>query len=81
MSCQQWRAVYHAVSIVNLASQGCTLFAHADGRPRTVVVRIRRAICAQRLAAAAKGLKSVGFGEMASFLLSRVVTHALMQSL
>ena len=52
-------------------SQGCTLFAHADGRPRTIVVRIRRAMGAKRLAAAAKGLKSVGFGEMASFLLSR----------
>jgi len=50
---------------------GCTLFAQADGRQRTVVVRNPAGSGAKRLAIAAKGLNSVGFGEMASFLLSR----------
>ena len=62
MSCQQWRAVYHAVSIVNLGGNGCTLFAHVDGRLRTVVVRNCGVNRAKGPAVAAKGLKSMGFG-------------------
>jgi len=60
------RSVYSQIR-----SQGCTLFAQADGRQRTVVVRYVIGVCEKRLAAATKGLNSVGFGEMASFLLSR----------
>jgi hypothetical protein len=71
MSCQQWRAVYHAVSIVNPDRWLCTLFAHADGRHRTVVVRNAAAVAANWLASAAKGLKTESFVEMASFLLSQ----------
>jgi len=52
--------------------QGCTLFAQADGRRRTVVVRIRMGFRTGWRAAAAKGLKSEVFGEMASFLLSHL---------
>jgi len=52
--------------------QGCTLFAQADGRRRTDVVRIRMAFCTGWLAAAAKGLKSGDFVEMARFLLSHL---------
>jgi hypothetical protein len=51
--------------------QGCTLFAHADGRRRTVVVRNATGVAAMWLVSAAKGLKTVGFVEMASFLLSQ----------
>jgi hypothetical protein len=51
--------------------QGCTLFAHADGRLRTVVVRYASGIQAQPLAVAGKRLISGAFGEMASFLLSQ----------
>jgi len=50
---------------------GCTLFAQADGRQRTVVVRYLCGVDGKRLAAATKGLNSGVFGEMASFLLSR----------
>jgi len=50
---------------------GCTLFAQKDERLRTVVVRIPCAISVMASKAAAKGLKSGDFGEMASFLLSR----------
>jgi len=55
----------------HLRRHGCTLFAQADGRQRTVVVRNGVGIGGKRLAAATKGLNSVGSGEMASFLLSR----------
>ena len=69
MSWKQWRAVYHAVSIVKFAGKGCTLFAHADGRRRTVVVRNEPGVVAKTWASAGKGLKSVKILEMASFLL------------
>ena len=51
--------------------QGCTLFAHADGRHRTVVVRYASCNRAQQATVAGKRLISGVFGEMASFLLSR----------
>ncbi|WP_129586957.1 hypothetical protein [Pseudomonas frederiksbergensis] len=49
---------------------GCTLFAHVAVHLRTVVVRIGGGDWALAPAAAVKGLKSVVFHEMASFLLS-----------
>ncbi|MNZ40442.1 hypothetical protein D3C78_579630 [compost metagenome] len=69
MSWKQWRAVYHAVSIVICAGKGCTVFAHRDGRRRTVVVRNVPGVVAKYPPSAGKGLKTVGFVEMASFLL------------
>jgi len=48
-----------------------TLFAHAAGRSRTVFVRIFAATAPGRWAQANKGLISVIFTELASFLLRR----------
>lgn len=70
MSWKQWPAVYHAASIVIFAGKGCTLFAHADGRHRTVVVRNLSRVLTKSPVSAGKGLKTVKFVEMASFLLS-----------
>jgi hypothetical protein len=54
----------------HFAGGRCTLFAHGDGRHRTVVVRNAWSVVAKLLASTGKGLKTVGFVEMASFLLS-----------
>ena len=55
----------------HFAGKGCTLFAHGDGRHRTVVVRNACGVVAKSLPSAGKGLKTVRFVEMASFLLRR----------
>jgi hypothetical protein len=54
----------------HFAGGQCTLFAHGDGRHRTVIVRNARSGVEKPLASAVKGLKTGGFVEMASFLLS-----------
>jgi len=60
--------VYHAATALQV-SLGCTFFAHLAGRWRTVFVRIPGMVFRYFPLAMGKGLKTLIFPELASFLL------------
>ncbi len=82
MSWKQWRAVYHAVSIVNSRARDARFSRMGTDGVAPLLCVTQSGVCAKWLAISGKEIENqCDFVEMARFLLRSLVTHALMQSL